>query len=305
MLDPAKVCVADWWRAEFPALIFAQKLARPVRDVERRVGEDEIKALIREGVFDQCALRVPAQVSKDAANGEVHAGKAEGGVVAFLPIDRDIGPLPLVCVDEFLGLNEKATRAAAGVIDAAFGRLDHRVDDRFWGVEFAAAFAFGACEFRDKVFVDAADEIKVGAVAFKFDVGEQINQASEHAAVDCLFAKDLGQGALQAFVVNLDRAHGVVDHDTDAGVLGVFRKGGPSGLLRNPEYVFGKVFVAVFRIREFLGLQFVVHTGERNGDVTKEEQAKGEVFVFTGIHCAPHFVSGCKKGAFDAHDDGL
>lgn len=117
-------------------------------------------------------------------------------VNGFLPVDGDVAQLAGMGVDEFLGLDEKASGAAARVIDAALGGLDHldqRVYDRFRGVEFAATLALGTGEFADAVFVDTADQVKIGAVPMEFEVGEQVDQASEHSAVDALFAKHLGQ----------------------------------------------------------------------------------------------------------------
>ena len=56
------------------------------------------------------------------------------------------------------------------------------------------------------------------------------------------------QGAFEAFVIGLNRAHGVVNHDADAGIFGVFRERGPARRLRQPEDVFSEIFIAIFRI---------------------------------------------------------
>jgi len=228
---------------------------------------DVIKVFIGEGVFDQRPFGIPPDVGNDAPNGKVHSRMVKGGVVAFLPVDGDVGFLALMRVDEFLGLREKAARAAAGIIDAAFGRFDHfdhGVDDGFRRVKFAAALALGPRKFRDKVFVNAPDKIKVGLVARQLEVGKQIDQAGEHGAVEGFLAKDLEQSALEAFSIGLNRAHGVVDHDADAQVFRVFRKRGPARLLRHPEGVFSEVFVAIFRIGELLSVELVVHAAKSN-----------------------------------------
>ncbi len=119
MRHPRKVRVAGGRRAKAPSLILPQRLAVPIGNVEWRVGEDEIKAFIREGVAGQRALLIPAQITKDTANGKVHASKAEGCVVALLPVDSDVINTALMGGNEFLGLHKEPTGAAAGVIDTA------------------------------------------------------------------------------------------------------------------------------------------------------------------------------------------
>jgi len=122
-------------------------------------------------------------------------------VVALLPVDRDVGAGALVGLDEFLGLDEEAAGAAAGIVDAPAGRLDHldqRVDHRFRGIELAATLAFVAGEFADAIFVDPPDQVEIGGGAVKADVvGEQVDQPREHGLVKAFAAKDLGQRALE------------------------------------------------------------------------------------------------------------
>ena len=48
-----------------------------------------------------------------------------GGVVAFLPVDRDVAQTAVVGLDEVFRLHEHTRRPAAGVIDAAFVRFQH------------------------------------------------------------------------------------------------------------------------------------------------------------------------------------
>ena len=62
----------------------------------------------------------------DAADGEVHARQAPGGVIRLLAVDRDVGlglaavAVPLrVRLDELHGLHEHARRAAAGIVHPA------------------------------------------------------------------------------------------------------------------------------------------------------------------------------------------
>jgi hypothetical protein len=92
---------------------------RPVGIVEWRIRQHEVGPQILELVAVEAALVVPADIRVDAAHREVHLGKAPGGVVALLPVDRDGADPAAVLQDECLGLHEHPARAAARVVDAA------------------------------------------------------------------------------------------------------------------------------------------------------------------------------------------
>jgi len=171
-----------------PAHVLAQALAAPVGDVERRVGEDVVEAQIGEFVLVETSLVVPADVGVDAAYGEVHLGKAPGGVVALLAVDGDVADAPAVLGHELFRLHEHAARAAAGVIDASavgFEHLHQHAHHRAGRVELAAALAFGAGELAEEVFVHAAEHV-LGPVGFfaQADVGEQVDELAEHHLVE-------------------------------------------------------------------------------------------------------------------------
>src|SRR5438876_7599639 len=103
-----------------------------------------------------------AEIGFDAADGEVHHGKAAGGGVALLTVDADVAELAAVSFDEFFRLHEHAAGTAAGVVNAAFvgsEHLDEETHDALWGVELPAFLAFGAGESAEEVFVDAAKQI--------------------------------------------------------------------------------------------------------------------------------------------------
>src|SRR5690606_8305911 len=118
--------------------------------------------LCREFVFVKTAFVIPEYLRIDTANRQVHLGEPPGGVVALLPIDRDVADTAAVLEHELLALHEHAPRAAAGVIDASRIRFQHfhqRADNRARGIELAAALAFRACELAEEIFVDTAEHI--------------------------------------------------------------------------------------------------------------------------------------------------
>ncbi len=160
VLHPDEVGVAHGRGSELPALVLAQALAAPLLHVERWVRQDEVRLEVREPVVvEGVALLDPPF---DAADREVHLGKAPGGVVQFLPIDPDLAasaaPVAVargVGLDELDGLDEHASRAAAGVVHAALEGLEHfdeQADHAPGRVELAALLALGAGELAEDVF---------------------------------------------------------------------------------------------------------------------------------------------------------
>ena len=136
----------------------------------------------------KAARAVPFDGGVNAVNSEVHLGQPPCGVVDLLPVDRKVQRVAAMIFDEFLGLDEHATRAAAGVIDAAligFEHLNQRADHGAGGEELAATLAFGAGKARDEILIDAAQQVArpVGAVVH-LDVGEEVNQLAQHGFVE-------------------------------------------------------------------------------------------------------------------------
>lgn len=246
---------------------------------------------------------VPGDVAEDPAHRQVDAGQLVGGRVAFLAVDRDVVDPALMGVDELFRLHEEATGAAARVIDPARGRfqhLDQHRDDGFRGVEFAAALAFVRREFTDEIFIDPTDQVEVmaGAVEGKV-VGEQLDQARHDVAAEFGPAIDLGQGVLERLVATLDLAHGIVNLHADVGGLGVGGQMVPAGLRRHPEYVFGGVFVGIVGISQVIGQELGPFSVEGDGNIAQEQQAQGDILVFTRIHLAAHLVSRREEGLLD------
>ena len=72
------------------AQVVSQPVAAPVRDIERRIGEDEVGLQVRVTVVVEGVAVL--YLSFDAAYGEVHLGEPPSGVVRLLPVDEDVGP---------------------------------------------------------------------------------------------------------------------------------------------------------------------------------------------------------------------
>ena len=119
VLDPGVVGVADGRRAVAPAHVVGQQFSRPVRDVERRIGEDVV------------GLEVEVRVAQEAVGGLQSQGWPRCRGMARMCASRQVVGLdswPKIEMSVFCppwastkrsGLHEHAGRAAAGVVDAA------------------------------------------------------------------------------------------------------------------------------------------------------------------------------------------
>ena len=119
VLHPGEVGVARGRGAVLPARVVGELRVPPVRDVERRIREDEVGPQVGVQVLGEGVIRAVAEVGLDAAEGEVHLGQPPGGVGELLAVDRDVVALTAVSLHELGRLDEHATGAAGRVVDAA------------------------------------------------------------------------------------------------------------------------------------------------------------------------------------------
>ena len=89
MLHPGEVGVTLGAGAVLPALVVLEAVAAPVGNVEGRVGEDVVGLQV--GMTVVVETVAVGYLALDAADGEVHPGKAPGGVVGLLTVDGDVG----------------------------------------------------------------------------------------------------------------------------------------------------------------------------------------------------------------------
>ena len=89
-MEPCVVRVA--WRrgAVCPARGVGEPFAGPVRDVERRIRQNEVGTQVGVLVVVERVGPLRAKVGLDAPNGEVHLRQTPRGGVAFLPEDGDV-----------------------------------------------------------------------------------------------------------------------------------------------------------------------------------------------------------------------
>jgi len=239
----------------------------------------------------------------DAADGEVHLGKAPSGVVGLLAVDGDVADLAAVRLDELLTADEHAARAAAGVIDAAFVWCEHgdeHADDVRRRVELAALLALSARELGEEVLVDLAEDV-LGAVggAAEADVAHEVDELAKAFLVQAGARVVLGENALERWIVAFDRAHGVVDKLADRRLWRVSFEVRPASFLRHPEDVDGAVLVRVLGIRALgaLRFEFGMFRLERVGNVLEENETESDVLVLRSIHVVTQRVRGRPQGS--------
>lgn len=129
---------------------------------------------------------------------------------------------------------------------------------------------------------------------------DQVDQLTQPGLVEGRAGVVLGQNALQARVVALDRVHrGVEMHPYLRGLGGVLERR-PTGLGRHPEHLRGEVLVGILGVRLGVGREGLVASLERVRDVLQEDEAEHDVLVLSGVHVAAELVGGRPEDRLEA-----
>src|SRR3972149_38471 len=130
MLHPGEVGVARGRLTKLPALVVAQTVTAPIAVIEVRISKNKIRPEIRMSVVVKSVA--VSDLSVDAADGEIHARQAPGGVVRLLSVDAysALGLATVtvslrVCIDEPDRLDEHSSRPGARIIDPALVGFEH------------------------------------------------------------------------------------------------------------------------------------------------------------------------------------
>ena len=110
--------------------------------------------VVEEGV----SIRL-TKVGLQTTDGYVHVGHLPCRGVGFLSVNADMTQLLLMVGDKLGTLHKHTTRAAAGVIDTTFVRLQNFYDgthDATGGIEFAGILTFHRGKLLQAVFIDAS-----------------------------------------------------------------------------------------------------------------------------------------------------
>jgi hypothetical protein len=259
-------------------------------------------------VAPECVGLFGSEIGLNAPQREVHDREAARGCVTLLAVDADIADFAAVRLDEFLRLNEHPSRPAAWIVDAAFVGREHLHQNPYharWRVELPAVLAFRAGELSQEILVHAPENIfgLVFLVA-EADGPDQVDKLSQPMLVQRRPGVVFRQDTLEPRIVAFDGEHGVIQELADGGLLGAPLEVSPSSLFRDPEDVFGEIFVLIFRVRArvvaLAGSQLRVNLLERIGDIFQENQAEDDVLVFGGVHVVAKLVGRLPELGFEA-----
>src|ERR1700754_2701277 len=98
VLDPGVVGVPVWRRAVLPTGVALDLAGAPRLEIERRVGEDEVRAQARELVVEQAVPEL--DVAAEPVDGEVHPPDPPCGLIVLLTVDSDRTCAAAVGLDE-------------------------------------------------------------------------------------------------------------------------------------------------------------------------------------------------------------
>ena len=248
MLEPSKVGVVRRGRAVLPPHIVQQLVLSPAGQIEGRVSHDEVRLQLGVAVVEEGVGAELAQVGLNATDGQIHLGHLPGGGVGVLSKDGNLVDVAAVVLNEFGRLDKHAAAAAAGVVYPAIVRLQNlhqRFDHTGGGIEFPGQLALLLGKFGQTVLISAAQDVLAVAVLYHLNVGEQVYHIPQTAFVQLLSGKVLGQDILEALVLLLKAAHGLVNDSADLRCVGRPGDHAPPCVLRHKEDILSGVFVIV------------------------------------------------------------
>ena len=270
VLKPCKVGIARWRHSVLPPHIVRQLVRAPVREIERRVCHDEIRAQGRVAVIEEGIGVEFAKVSVNTANGKVHLRHLPCGRVGILPVDRNVVDISAVALDKFCRLHKHSAAPAAWIIHPSmiglqnFYQCANHAGRR---VEFARQLALLLGKFGKAVFIGSAENVLLVPVLDHADVGEKIDHLAEAPLVKFRASKVFRQNVLQALVILLNRAHGFVNRRADFRCVCLCGNVTPPRALRHKENPLGGVLVDILLKAVAFRDQFPVLFLEAVGDV--------------------------------------
>ena len=125
MLNPGIVCVVHRRDTVFPAGVFPQPFTAPVTHIEGRVSKDEISTKVFVQIVMETVRVLPAKVSIEPSDSQVHHGQPPGCGVGFLTVDCDVAQPTAAFLNKTLALDEHSARTTAGVVHPALMWLNH------------------------------------------------------------------------------------------------------------------------------------------------------------------------------------
>ena len=163
MLNPSEVGIACRRHSILPACIAAQLVAAPVAVVERRICHHEVGLHIAVRIVEERTFGVPLHLRGIySTDGKVHLAQSPGGLVAFLPVNRNVLYPSLMLLHKLFALHKHTARTAAWVEHPAFVRLQHihkQFNDTSRRIELSALLAFGQSELAEEILEHMSKQV--------------------------------------------------------------------------------------------------------------------------------------------------
>ena len=298
MLNPCEVGVSCRRNTVLPAGIVAQLVATPVAVVERRICHHEVGLHIAVGIVEERTFGVPLHLrSIDATDGKVHLAQSPGGLVAFLPVNRNVFNPALMLLHKLFALHKHSARTAAWVEHTTFVRLQHihkQFNDTSRRIELSAFLAFGQSELAEEILEHMSKQVgALGACVLQGRIANQVNKFAQTGRVEVGTGKHLGQNAFQRLVLAFDGIHCIVDVFADLRTLSHRNQMRPTRIGWHIENILGCILIAVFGVCtiRLLFHELCVQLFKRNGNVSQENQSQYNMLIFSRINIFAQFVS--------------
>ena len=200
-------------------------------DGERRIGEHAVEvhqlATLHVLRFGQGVLVLQVG-GADAVQQHVHLGDGPHGAVELLPEQVGLAAVFAVLVDIFLGRDQHAAGATAGVVDVVLelglDQPHHHPHHRARRVELAAFLARRIGELANQVFVGRAQQVGeleiFVAQAMQAEMGDELLQldVGDLALADLAGEVDVLQHVVQADVVAFNPGKRLAQQAADVGL---------------------------------------------------------------------------------------
>ena len=287
---------------------------------ERRVGEHPVK------VHELAALHVlrlgqgvvVLQVGvADAVQQHVHLGDGPHGAVELLTKESGLAAVFAMLVDVFLGGNQHAAGATAGVVDfvleLGFDQPHHHAHHGAWRIKLAAFLARRVGKLADQVLVGGAQQVGKFEVfivqAVDVEVRDELLQldVGDLALANLSGEVDVLQHVVEADVFTFDACQRFAEQVADIGLAGVVHQVGVARLLWHPEISI--LFVPTFDFGGKLGVglafasvqfdldDFFAALLEHVGAALEKEHAEDVFLELGGVHLAAKDVGGFEEVA--------
>ena len=126
MLNPRIIGIGFWRFSELPPRIINEFGVPPIFFIliKRRVGKYKIRFKVGQFIAQKGPLSIPTYMRAiETPQRQIHPTQPPRRLIRFLPINTQITPFPLMCLNKFIRHHKHTTRTTTRVINTPFVRL--------------------------------------------------------------------------------------------------------------------------------------------------------------------------------------